>query len=1108
MARPSPYTSSTQALADAEAPPGWGPRGGGGEREGGWTRSLGAQSEATRSGGTPSWIGGSNPYTPNSCSLGPDFYLSFPYPWNAVPQARGTSANDILKITTGNLPKFNGNRASYLAWRSTFIPCVHLTTVEVSFKVMLLRSCMSTNTPRMEEFAHSIVSTAEGYRRAVITLEERYGGEESLLLLRQDALTELPILREGDFRNIETFHGRLGTLLLEWAAFQGNDLSRGEAHTFFARLMSRIELTFGLKYLDWLRAFHREKGLRSLHEWLGLRLADHRTAQQYVQSRPTAGGARSWPRPQSKDYEAARGAAGAPPSHLDRNFKKDRAFVQTLEDSESSPDEEVFVAAEAPKNGCPLCTEKHPLGKCPRFQAMTPRERRDCLTQNRRCFLCFQRNHGVKFCRHTFRCAKCKRKHHTMLHEEEAATLLALDEGEEAVDDEEAAEETLEFGLLARETSLKKTCRVSLRSVPVWVENVRTGKGRVVNALLDDGSTSFCLASEDLAKELGLRGPLEKRRVEGVGGQVLDCHTFFAPVRIGDISGEFNRTIVAQVLGKPAGSYTPVDWSVLRQQHSNFKNIPFRPPVQGRGVDLLIGNAYPHLMSCLEEIRTTEEGPIARRTPLGWTATGPVPVSPGAEAPDTRPAPMASPVEQQQALCFLTKEDHLADKQLSRLVKRMFEVEDPGEEEVFSPKEQYAIHYLRQNLRKIGSRYQAPCIWNPSGTRPRNNYTQAKGRLLNLEKSRAFNDPQVRACYDRVIQDWKREGFVRVVPHTEDDAKHFLAHFPIFKESSSTPVRPVMDGKVELNKYVLAGPNLLNDVVDVLMRFRSGLVAYSGDVKQMFLKILLTPEDRPYHCFLWRDPSGQIQVHQFQVHVFGNAGSPFVAVFVVKEHAQKYKQQYPHAVEALVHSTLIDDVLDSADTVEDAASRLLQVKEILATAGMELAKCHASRPEVLAQLPRSAVAEGVLDLASTCNKPEDLGGVKALGVAFDPRVDALYFRMDVTPPKRWTRRWILKTFPRLFDPMGLLLPYTITARIVFSLLTKASHGWDSPLPPNERWERWLSELPSLPNITFPRCVKDFVPDRAELHVFADASSEAYAAVVYLRTTHADGGVVS
>ncbi len=125
---------------------------------------------------------------------------------------------------------------------------------------------------------------------------------------------------------------------------------------------------------------------------------------------------------------------------------------------------------------------------------------------------------------------------------------------------------------------------------------------------------------------------------------------------------------------------------------------------------------------------------------------------------------------------------------------------------------------------------------------------------------------------------------------------------------------------VALNKFLLPGPNLLNKVECVLLRFLSGRFNIAGDIKQMFLNIRLTPKDCPFHCFLWNEEAGATSpiVYQFQRHVFGNAGSPCVAVFILKEHARKSKETAPAAVNTLLHFTLIDDVLDSVETEEEA----------------------------------------------------------------------------------------------------------------------------------------------------------------------------------------------
>ncbi len=454
-----------------------------------------------------------------------------------------------------------------------------------------------------------------------------------------------------------------------------------------------------------------------------------------------------------------------------------------------------------------------------------------------------------------------------------------------------------------------------------------------------------------------------------------------------------------------------------------------------------------------------------------------------------------------------TKHNTATDKQLVRLVENMLSIDDCNGVAALSPREEYAVKQLRQSLTNVDGQYQATCTWAPGGGRPPLNHKQAYNRLVSLELSKYFKDDNLRINYGKVIDDWEKQSFVREVQLNTSQVAYLMPHFPILKDSATTPIRPVMDCKIALNKYLLSGPNLLNNIDDVLLRFRSGLFTFSGDVKQMFLRIKLHPEDRPYHCFLWRsNPKDEPKVYQFQVHVFGNTGSPFVAVFVLREHAIKYADTHPQAVDTITNSSLIDDILDSADSPDEARTIMDDLWRILQAAGMQLAKCHSNSSYVLQGLPQEAVTPGYLDLADICQKDSELLNLKALGMRCNPTDDQFYFEMEKPLITTWTKRAVLKTFPRLFDPLGLLLPYTIRARIYFSYLVLQQKHWDTVVPLDKQWASWLEQLGHLGDVRFPRCIKLAPAKTAELHVFCDASEKAFAAAAYLLTVDDRGSV--
>ncbi len=1085
-------------------------------------------------------------FSPNSDALSREFYLSFPYPWNSIPQPKDVKVGDILKIASQSLPKFDGDRRMYITWRNSFIPGVHLTTIDVTYKIMLLRGSMLPTTTRMKEYIDSIVDTPEGYRQAVLTLEERYGGSAALLMTRQEDMMALPVLKEGDFGVIETLHTRLRTFLLEWEGIVGTPLTERESLAYYLALLGKVDHNYCRKYLEWVDQQNMTESLQTFHTWLSGELKRHRRTEIYSQFRlgtlSRTGGARpGWDRargPPGGDLARPSRPPGPPPSALDRNFPRGRGFLAEgeveVEDPvgtppaslESNPEPApdpvpVYAAAGAGPSGgmrppCPLCQEDHGLGRCTKFKELTPTARKALLIKEGRCFLCFQRGHNVARCRFTFTCRHCNGKHHTLIHGADEPAKGVYFTQEDGAEDWEAATESLDFGFLVGKECLsplhQPVARVSLRTLPVWVENPANGEAILTNAMLDDGCTSAALISKELAQKLRLKGQARWATTEGVGGHVTHYKTLFTCVRVASTSTKIGRILPAQVMERPAGNYTPVDWSVLKEPFPHLRGLPLPAPIGGTGVGIMIGNQCATLTASLEEVVGAEEHPVGRRTRLGWTAVGPTALDLGPKAGPASPPQPLPPGEVELAAqglvewaepdgyCRLAVEEP-TDRQLVRLLEKMLEVEDPGETEMLSPREEYIVQQARASLRLVGGQYEIGCTWAPGGTRPPLGRGAAERRLRLLEQGRHLREPRIRVAYQTVIDGWETEGFIKEVKLGEE-VKHLLPHFPVVKDSESTPVRPVMDCSTALNRHLLAGPNLLNEVGDVLLRFRSGLYSYCGDVRQMFLRIKLLPEDRPFHCFLWRANSSlPMRVYQFQVHVFGNAGSPFLAVFVVREHAKKFLVSHPTAADTLIHSTLIDDVLDSADSKEEACTALKQIKDILRQAGMRLAKAHSNAAEVLSALEPAEIAKGILDVAAVTDADPVTANLKTLGLQYCSVKDRFVFNMALElPDKAWTKRRVLKLFPRLFDPLGLILPFTMIARMFFSRIAREERAWDAPLPVDHvrTWEKWVQQLPELQGFSVPRCLKQALAKNVQLHIFADASGDAFASAAYLR----------
>ena len=91
---------------------------------------------------------------------------------------------------------------------------------------------------------------------------------------------------------------------------------------------------------------------------------------------------------------------------------------------------------------------------------------------------------------------------------------------------------------------------------------------------------------------------------------------------------------------------------------------------------------------------------------------------------------------------------------------------------------------------------------------------------------------------------------------------------------------------------------------------------------------------------------------------------------------------------------------------------------------------------------------------------------------------------------------------RIYDPLGLVTPFVLPAKVLLQELYRKRLDWDSTIPDSDRkqWQSWRQELQNLENLKIERCLNPNESTNAkhELYVFCDAFEKAYCAVAYLR----------
>ena len=202
----------------------------------------------------------------------------------------------------------------------------------------------------------------------------------------------------------------------------------------------------------------------------------------------------------------------------------------------------------------------------------------------------------------------------------------------------------------------------------------------------------------------------------------------------------------------------------------------------------------------------------------------------------------------------------------------------------------------------------------------------------------------------------------------------------------------------------------------------------------------------------------------------------------------------------------VDDVLDSCETVEGAQHLRRQLSDLLGIAGFKLRKWSSNEPVVIKDISE----EDRLPILAI-NK-DDLPKTKTLGVMWEAQRDVFTFKVEqpLLNRKTPTKRNVLSAIASLFDPLQFLAPFTVRAKILMQEIWMPGIDWDDVLPEKlkSKWEKWVAELPQLSNVAVPRCLRQANPDNIELHLFSDASNDAFASVAYLVCRYLDSKPLS
>ncbi|GAB0092550.1 uncharacterized protein DMENIID0001_075520 [Sergentomyia squamirostris] len=780
---------------------------------------------------------------------------------------------------------------------------------------------------------------------------------------------------------------------------------------------------------------------------------------------------------------------------------------------------------------CGICSQStHRTFQCSRLVNATPTQRLEIIRKQKLCINCMKSSHTVESCSSTS-CRRCQMRHNTLLHEafnshapasgtmgstqtrgrDTAASSApapagsqnpasvhtgntavpasghAFQSGTTAVPAMTHSSTTEHSEALTVAHSLANQPRVRhhsiLPTISLFVID-QDGEKHACRALLDSGSQPNFITRNIINK---IRAPTyikSNHIIAGIGNQE-SAVTKAAKLTINSRDHTFATTCEFLVMDKITDNQPNRNLScVLKTPQSiSLADPDFSKP--GR-IDMLLG---VDIFTQVIRANRIEGSPTLIETAFGYIVAGQCLTS--------------LHVTNDTCLFSMESKDPLCDA-----LERFFHLEEPGNDMPHLTKEEQACeeHFKANTTRLPNGRYEVSLPTRDNLNQLGDSYGIALKRYLSNEK-RLLSSPEKHQQVIDFMKDYEDSQHMRELPkdYQSDQPAVYLPHHPVYKPSSkTTPVRVVFDASAKttsglsLNDTLMVGPKIQKDLFDHHIHFREHRTALKADHRQMFRQIPVKAEDQNLQRILFRQsPNEPIKTYLLSTVTYGTACASFLAVRVVQQTAIDEGDAFPIARDPALEDFFMDDFISGAASPEEAREPRVQMTELMRRGGFHMSKWLSNDPAALEGVPEKDLEISTLD--DLCAD----SSIKALGVLWNPTHDIFTFSATKHTQKI-TKRNLLSEISRIFDPLGLIAPVVISAKVLMKQLWLIKADWDDDLSGNEyistTWKNYQDVINDVPKIQIPRRFTTLkLPVQNHLLLFCDASEKAFAACIYVKT---------
>lgn len=427
-------------------------------------------------------------------------------------------------------------------------------------------------------------------------------------------------------------------------------------------------------------------------------------------------------------------------------------------------------------------------------------------------------------------CKMCNEMHNTLIH----VNMINNNESENKV--------TL--------SSFQSSNYTLLSTASINVNDVYDNKHEA-KLLLDSGSQSNYITYAFLNK-LRIQPETINMKVLGVNNTSTDIN-LKATITIFSKINEFKCSITCLVIPaitEQIPSYKLIidDWGIPDDTilaDPNF-NVP-------SNIDILLGAS--HFWDCIlnGQYSLGKNLPMLQNTKFGWLVSGTI------------------TQQSSKSLCYFSGTVNEFDLQ------QFWELESPQINSHTLINNECENYFTDTTFKNVDGRFVVRLPFKYSPNLLGDSLKLATKRFIYLE-NRFKKDLEFFNDYNKFITEYQNLGHM-TLSSTNAYNDYYLPHHGVIKNDSlTTKLRVVFDGSAKtdsgwsLNDILHSGPNIMNNLFEILLRFRQFPIVVCADIEKMYRQILVHPNDRHFQKILWRNnPSENLLAYDLNTVTYGTS---------------------------------------------------------------------------------------------------------------------------------------------------------------------------------------------------------------------------------------------